>query len=116
VIKPPTETFFNYKLLKKMRVERNLNRAEVFLATDILATTLYEIERGNYGPNVLTVHSLARFYQLDSLEVGELLCLDLVSPRELILFRAACRHDEKTPAQAIREFINYYIDKVKARR
>lgn len=86
------------------------------MATDIPVGTLYQVERGDYGPNVLTVHSLARFYQLDSLEVGELLCLDLVSPRELMLFRAACRQDGKTPAQAIREFINYYIDNLRARR
>lgn len=116
MIRPPLTTYFDFKLLYRLREERGLTRAAVHRDTEINPGSLYQMETGLYGPTALSLHRLARYYELDSLEVGELLRLGLVTPMEMRNFRTACRHANQTPAQAIRGFIRALPDKVKSER
>ena len=116
MIRPPLTTYFDFRLLRKLREERGLNRGNVFRDADVHPSTLCGIEHGLQAPGMLALHRLARYYELDSLEVGELLRLGLVTPMEMRNFRTACRHANQTPAQAIRGFIRALPDKVKSER
>jgi len=113
ILYPPVVSYFDPRKLRRARERLKLQKKEVERATDIPAQTIYGIEAGLAPPSAYHLHLLVKLYGLDALEVAEILKINLATPLELKMFRAACAREGKTPAQVIADFVRVYPEVVK---
>lgn len=113
---PPTYDFFDYRLLRRLRKEKNLQLKNAEAVTGVPWQTIGHYEEGrDFKKNNRGRHPLLHRFQaicvgygLDPFQVCELLKLKAV-PRDLLKdFRQACLKEKTTPLQALLDFMRIY--------
>lgn len=113
---PPTYDFFDCRLLRRLRKEKNLQLKNAEAVTGIPWQTINHYEEGrdfkknNHGrhPMLWRFQAICKGYSLDPFQVCELLKLSSV-PRDLLQdFRQTCEQEQTTPLQALLDFMRIY--------
>lgn len=107
----PTPVYvFNGKRLRKIREQLQLSLIQVSQLTGIAISSLSDYECGKIVPQVHQFKKLCEAYELDPLEICELIKIKISDPRDIKEFRQACHRYETTPLQAFRDFIVDYAN------
>lgn len=104
---------FNGSKLRIFRRRAKLSLSQVSEMTSISTSSLSDYECGLIVPQLHQLKKLCEIYELDPIEVCELLWLKFVDTSFLKSFRAACQQAGHTPLQVYRSLIINYKNWVK---
>lgn len=106
--RPAAAYILDQRKLMEFRERAGLTLAAVEELSRIPKSALHDYEHGRIVPQLHQFKKLCEVYQLDVFEIMELLRLNFMEKRDLKSFRTACRAQEVTPAQALRDFMIVY--------
>ena len=106
--RPAAVSIMDGQKLAKFRKRVGLSLMEVAKLSKISKSTLSAYENGHAVPPLHRLIILCQIYDLYLFEVTELLRLNVIQAKMLKAFRGACKKDNKTPRQAIEEFLLVY--------
>jgi predicted transcriptional regulator len=101
---------FDHRKLKSHRRRLGLSLGKAAALTEIPKSSIDEYERGLTTPPLHRFMKLCRVYGCDILEIVEMLGSFPVPPGDLRRFRIACRKENTTPEEALRDFMLVYAD------
>lgn len=110
--RPAAAYILDQQKLLAFRERTGLSLTKVQELSGISKSTLSAYENGHAVPPLHRLIVLCQIYDLDLFEVTELLRLNVIQVKMLKAFRSACKKDNTTPLQAIKDFVLVYTHEV----
>lgn len=106
--RPAAASILDQRKLLAFRERAGLTLQKVQELSGISKSSLSDFEHGHIVPRLHQFKKLCEVYQLDILEIIELLRLNFMEKKDLKNFRAACQNEGETPSDALKAFIIVY--------
>jgi transcriptional regulator with XRE-family HTH domain len=107
-VRPAAASILDGRLLKEFRKRAGLSLPKAAELSGISASILCGYEHGRGVPMIHRLKILFRIYEMDFVDLLELLDLDGIERKLLKAFRRACLKDGKIPLNALIEFMRVY--------